>query len=134
MIIKQSLPEHTEQIVELYYQLHPELSRGSFGVNDFKAESKVFVATEGDKVLGFVWVNFYSYARETVGYVDELIVREVFRKKGIGSQLVRFAIDFLKAQNSTSIFVSVSLEDKDVLDFYQKQGFELCKGYWLYKV
>lgn len=131
MQIKEAVTENKQQIQTLYYQLHAELPREDFDIPSNSTVSKVFIAVENE-VVGFIWVNYYHYAQETIGYIDEMIVKTTERNKGVGTELIKYAVNFLKQMNATSIFISVSLGDEPVLDFYKKQGFKLCKGYWLY--
>ena len=57
--------------------------------------SKIFLAQEKNKEVGFIWINFIAYGISKYGYIEELYVKPAFRNKGYGSMLVEKAKKFL---------------------------------------
>ena len=67
-----------------------------FYVSEFLRDSKkrIFVAEEGEKIVGFCGAAKYNRDTGTIGYGVAVLPR--FRRKGIGSMLLRTALDWLK--------------------------------------
>ena len=86
----------------------------------------VLVAVQGSKILGLV--NFT--ARQTImhpsssGLIDELIVSESSRGKGIARQLVRAAIDKCRESGCCELEVSTEKSNTKARRFYKACGFE----------
>jgi len=86
----------------------------------------VLVAVQGNKILGLV--NFT--ARQTImhpsssGLIDELIVSESSRGKGIARQLVRAAIDKCRESGCCELEVSTEKRNTKARRFYKACGFE----------
>ena len=57
------------------------------------------------------------------GYIEELAVREVFRDKGIGKQLLEHSIQDLEAKGLTDIELHVWESNPIGIGFYEKHGF-----------
>ena len=67
-----------------------------FYVSEFLRDSKkrIFVAEEGEKIVGFCGAAKYNRGTGTIGYGVAVLPR--FRTRGIGSILLRTALDWLK--------------------------------------
>ncbi len=65
-------------------------------VDEFLRDRKkrIFVAGEGEKIVGFCGAAKYNKGTGTIGYGVAVLPR--FRRKGIGSMLLRTALDWLK--------------------------------------
>lgn len=123
-----------KQISKLYYKLHSEIKeQKDVPTKVFKASNKLFVAEEKNEIVGFVWVTFYQYGDNKVGYIEELYVDEKFRNKGTGGTLVNKAISYLRGFQTNVVFVSVSTEDQNSIGFYKELRFKKCRGDWLFR-
>src|SRR2546428_14176313 len=65
-------------------------------VSEFLRDRKkrIFVAEEGEKIVGFCGAAKYDRGTGTIGYGVAVLPR--FRRRGIGSMLLRTALDWLK--------------------------------------
>ena len=61
---------------------------------DLMFEKRIFVAVEGEKIVGLCGAAKYNRNTGTIGYGVAVLPR--FRRKGIGSMLLRTALDWLK--------------------------------------
>jgi ribosomal protein S18 acetylase RimI-like enzyme len=57
-------------------------------------EKRIFVAEEGEKIVGFCGAANYDRSTGTIGYGVAVLPR--FRRRGIGSILLRTALDWLR--------------------------------------
>ncbi len=73
-------------------------------------------------------------SKSKVGYISNLHV--TLRRRGIGSSLIRFALDYLKSRGVGEVFliaipdVSVGTTLGDLLHLYRKFGFENMRVAW----
>ena len=64
-----------------------------------------------------------TVTHEGAGEVDSLFVQAEFRGRGIGSELVRRALAWLKAEQASTILIEVAYGNDQALPFYGKFGF-----------
>lgn len=61
------------------------------------------------------------------GYVEEMIVREPFRRMGIGGRLLDHALQELVSKNITEIEINVWEDNRIGIRFYEKHGFQTIR-------
>lgn len=90
--------------------------------NDFK----IFLAEENDSVIGLATLYIIHVLRKTKprGELEELVVTENMRGKGIGKRLLQAVIDYCRKNNIYSLKLSTLEEAIDNHAFYMKQGGE----------
>lgn len=71
-------------------------------------------------VLGYV--NFYVIGEEA--HMLNLAIEPARRKTGLATQLLNYAIDFIKRRNATHFFLEVREGNRDAIHLYSKFGFE----------
>ena len=79
------------------------------------------VAEDNQSIVGmsFLYVR-YSTWKGRVLYLEDLIVKENFRNKGIGTQLMNATIEFAKSNNYKRIQWQVLDWNTDAIRFYKK--------------
>jgi aminoglycoside 6'-N-acetyltransferase I len=90
----------------------------------------IFVAHEGEELLGFVEVGLRSHAdgcdpQRPVGFVEGWFVHEAFRHRGVGKQLMRAAEDWSRAQGCAEIASDTWLDHADSQRAHEALGFEV---------
>src|SRR6267142_5318776 len=65
-----------------------------------------------------------TVSRDGCGEMDSMFVEEAFRGRGIGSELVRHALEWLESAGATSKVVTVAFANEEALSFYQRFGFQ----------
>lgn len=82
-------------------------------------------ANENGKVLG--WVQLYIIGNERhdepYAFLENLYIEEEYRSRGLGSQLVRAAIEESKKRNCYKIIGTSRTLKPEVHKFYIKNGF-----------
>lgn len=93
--------------------------RMDFLKNSFNQKGPQYVATVDNKVVGGAILVYESVVQNWITY---FIVDKNFRRKGIGSKLLRAITKHLK--KGASIFVDTGVADKIAIKFYEKNGFK----------
>lgn len=134
MEIRKAIPKDEKQISEMYYQLYPNFKGPKKLISTTKITAKClfFIAQEDDEIVGFVVGTFIKYGASKYGYLEELCVKETFRRKGIGRQLINRILDEYKKLETWTLFVMTKETDATAQAFYNKMGFMKSKGLWLY--
>lgn len=78
-----------------------------------------FTAKDGDEIIGSIaGATFFSEV-----YIDELIVKEEYRRKNIGTQLIKYVEDYYKDKGFNNM--NTCTNEFQAPKFYEKCGFEL---------
>jgi len=82
-----------------------------------------FVVTEEEKIVGFGGLAWYDIpSKGKIGWVEEIVVDETERGKGIGKFLMAKILEFGKEQNLVRLELTVS--NPPAKHLYEKLGFE----------
>lgn len=98
-----------------------------------KPQTPIFVAAEGDKVLGYCFCMIKSYEKDPVItdrtelYIDDLCVDENIRGKGIGKALYETVYKYAKMRKCGSITLNVWACNESAMKFYEKCGLKVQK-------
>ena len=89
------------------------------------ADTKVWVAIDGDFTLGFVAVNLHP--EDSMGEIYMIAVDPDFQGQGIGSTLIEFALDWMKEAGMSIAMVDTGGDPghAPARHTYEKEGFEL---------
>lgn len=78
-----------------------------------------FVAKDGDELVGAIaGATFFSEV-----YIDELVVKEAYRKNNIGTQLIEYVENYYKDKGFNNM--NTCTNEFQAPKFYEKCGFEL---------
>ncbi len=75
-------------------------------------------------LLGAITTTFPSNDRSTA-FVGNWLVKEQYRNKGIGIQLWKAVMEYLKRSKSTKIIGLQAQPENPMVSFYLKQGFSI---------
>ena len=120
---------------------YPLYSIGSTYVDKLKTiqklletDSKIFVAKYNNQIIGIVNLQIifnirHGYKR---GHIEEIVVEEKYRKKGVGSLLLTKVAEYCNKCNITSIKLNCRKELKEARKFYEENNFKFVDiGYRL---
>ena len=88
-----------------------------------KSNSSIFVALVDNKIVGTITTIIeYKFIHNggKVCHIEDVVTRKGYEKLGIGSGLIRKAIDFSAKENCYKVVLNCS--EKNIL-FYEKNGF-----------
>jgi len=83
----------------------------------------LFGALEDNILAGFLWAFENDHFGEKRIHINQVVVSEQFRCKGIGTQLIKEVEKKAKNLNAVSIELIVSENNKSALNMYDKLGF-----------
>lgn len=96
---------------------------GSMLHDDFKFKLDVFsnclVIEENEKVIGFI---IYSVIYDRAEIVD-IIINPLYRLKGYGSKLLKYAINKIKETGCLNVTLEVSCNNVPAIRLYESLGF-----------
>jgi ribosomal protein S18 acetylase RimI-like enzyme len=98
-------------------------------------KSTTFIAKENNEIRGFLMCKIKKSTEDTIMYklkknekyaeIDSIFIKKNYRKKGLGSKLVKFCKEELKKQENKKIIVLAdSITPKELIDFYKKNDFK----------
>ena len=139
--VKSDLPQIHDLIKELaLFEKAPEqvittvetMERDGFGNTPL---FNFIVAEVNGKIVGMaLYFVKYSTWRGKGLYLDDLIVTESYRGKGIGNQLLSAYMDEGKRQNATQLHWQVLDWNTPAIDFYKKIGARIEAEWWDCKI
>jgi ribosomal protein S18 acetylase RimI-like enzyme len=95
------------------------------------ASEKLMVADETGMIIGYVHVRvqvggsrkaWWSPARSN-GWIEDCYVHAGFRRRGVGSMMVREAMSWLKAQRVVAVGLAVWHSNDGARGFWERHGF-----------
>ena len=104
-----------------------ELDRLNRRINEMlkRGNYQIFVACDGDKVVGYIGcVSYLAFELENEGMkIIALAVSKEYRRKGIGTQLLKTAEQWATENNIEVILLNSGLPREDAHAFYESQGY-----------
>ncbi len=94
-----------------------------------RPNARFFVAFEGETPIGFVAVE----ANPPFGEVHEIVLLPAARGKGLGSALLKKALEYLRKEGCSEVGLWVGEKNERALRFYEKFGFRKTGkvGVWI---
>ncbi len=86
-------------------------------------EPRVFAAVLDDEQVGWVELGYDRWNNRM--RVWEFLVQEEFRRKGIGTMLMKHAVKVAKEKGARMLVLETQSCDVPAIDFYLEFGFEL---------
>jgi ribosomal protein S18 acetylase RimI-like enzyme len=126
------------QVGQVHHDLRPDIFRPvtlKYDENDVKTimqdvSRPIFIAAEGDTVLGFGFCMVKTYQNHSVIndstelYIDDLCVDEKCRSQGIGEALYRHICDHAKGRGYRAVTLNVWSCNVRAQKFYERLGMQ----------
>jgi GNAT superfamily N-acetyltransferase len=124
--------ENLVNILELYKQLNP--TNNDFSLEDAnriwdKIENeniKYFLAKDNDKIIGSCYIIIIpnlTFNGKSIGYIENVITDEKYRRKGIGKKIMEMAINYAKEENCYKVVLQSGIKRTTAHKFYEAIGF-----------
>ena len=132
-------------ILELYKQWNPKIDIfADFSIEEAnkvwdKIESnniKYFLAKDNNKVIATCFICIIpnlANSGKPIGYIENVITDEKYRRKGIGKKIIEMAIKFAKEEKCNRVVLLSASKKIEAHKFYDSLGFcgESQKGFEL---
>ena len=129
--IRPATVEDFDDILPLLHQLRPEkeLHRGSLmevfarGIDSNNEE--YFCAEVEGRIIGFCSLAIENslWQEGYMGCINDIVVDESIRRHGIGTDLLKVAIDMFKEKGCQTIKLNSDFEREEAHKFYGSRGF-----------
>jgi ribosomal protein S18 acetylase RimI-like enzyme len=128
-------PEDLPQLVELLellftqeHELSPDAAKQEKGLRLIlknPAVGRIYVAREGARVLGMANIQKTVSTAEggPVGSFEDFVVRSELRGQGLGTRLIRYAIEQSKAEGLLRLILLTDGDNASAQRLYEKAGF-----------
>ena len=125
--------KETEKIEKVLYEfdicfphLSEKISDYAFYAEKLNRNAKTYVLKENDLFIGLS--VFYANDSETkCGYISLIGVKDEYRQKGYGKQLLSFTESIMKQEGMESVRLEVDNDNKVAQLFYKKMSFSYEK-------
>lgn len=120
----------TEEIADAFQNLIPQLSPGSILPKKADLEKIVksgntrIIIAEEEKILGTLTLVFQKIPTGEKVWIEDVIVDNAARGKGIGEKLMLYALDYIRKKGIKKIDLTSVPERIAANRLYQKLGFE----------
>lgn len=126
-------PNDNQQLIELTassgmageIELRIDRKPDFFKLLELRGETKVFIALDGDKIIGSLCVSkqqvYVGGEIYLLQYIGDFKVGEGYRQKGIGLQLCDNMADYVIAQDSDLAFLNVSKGNNKPVSFFRSR-------------
>ena len=103
------------------YELLLEADPSRKMIDKYLAYSKIFLAKSGGSIVGVLALKVENDQAE----IMNIAVAEKFQKKGIGSLLIKHAVQYCLENTISSLSIGTADTSLDQLTLYQKLGFKV---------
>ena len=90
--------------------------------------STLFLIREDGNAVGYVYI--YCYAKTKKYNVGRLLIDARHQNRGIGKQVLLWALDYLYARNAPRVLLSVHPENTEARKLYESVGFQYVEGHF----
>ncbi len=133
--IREAKEQDLPAIMDLYKQfdasdgeqLSIEEARQTFKKLNAYPDCKLYVAVKDEQIVGtFVLLIMDSLAHrgKPAGIVEDVVVDEQWRRKGIGKLMMQFAMDQCKRTGCSKLALSSNMQRTAAHQFYESLGFQ----------
>jgi ribosomal protein S18 acetylase RimI-like enzyme len=119
-----------EKTLRAVNELIPQLSQSASVMNEMQLRrlvesqaTKLYFAQEGDLVLGMLSLVVFSIPTGTKAWVEDVVVAQVARGKGVGMALMNHALAVAKNAGAKSVDLTSRPSREAANKLYQKLGF-----------
>ena len=96
------------------------------------------MALEDENIIGYIVVKEMNYPPvflyEKFGYIEDIVVKSNYRRKGIGTHLLENALNWFRSRALKRIELNVVKENQSAYSFYVKHGFKDYKHRFLLEI
>ncbi len=111
-------------IAGLLKQLNPRPKKLARCFNKVAAENSAYVAIHGGRIIGLALIHFYKTFSYKFGVINDVVVDENYRGRGIGKKLTEALITEAKKEKADCVDLTSNPKRIAAKAMYQKLGFK----------
>ncbi|GHV70983.1 acetyltransferase [Spirochaetia bacterium] len=121
-------------LLELYKQLNPlneiiinEIAAKNIWKEIEKYNIKYYAAKENGKIIGSCYICIIpnlTRGGKSIGFIENVITDKEYRRKGIGKNIIKKAIEYAKEQNCYKVLLQSGNKRTEAHKFYESIGFD----------
>lgn len=120
-------------LLDLYKQLNPdniltdELTAKNVWKEIEKRDIKYFIAKDNEKIIAACYICIVpnlTYGGKSIGYIENVVTDQDYRRKGIGRKIIENAVNHAKANNCYKVILQSGNSRTDAHKFYKSIGFD----------
>jgi len=92
--------------------------------HEVEGKNAIFVAEEGDKIVGLCWCTLVDRGIDRQGEIAEFYVEEEYRGKGIAKELLETTKRFFTRERAEVVFVWTHQGNEAAVELYKNAGFK----------
>jgi ribosomal-protein-alanine N-acetyltransferase len=125
IVIRRARPEDIEAIVAIEAESFPDpWNADVFSETMVYFGETFFVATAAARVIGFIAGGLEDTGEAIYGHICNLAVTRPYRKRGVGTMLVRREEQQFAIQMATGVQLEVRVSNRSAREFYRRLGYE----------
>jgi ribosomal protein S18 acetylase RimI-like enzyme len=124
--------QYSPDLLEAVNGLLPQLDAGAKGLGEEQLRaiiesevSHLLIARENDRIFGMLTLVVYKIPSGVKAWIEDVVVSEDARGKGVGTQLMQRAIELAKSLGAKSLDLTSRPEREAANRLYQRLGFQL---------
>jgi ribosomal-protein-alanine N-acetyltransferase len=130
MIIREFKRPDIKRILEIEMKSFKDPYPASIIIDIYNLGAGFLVAQQDNIVVGYIifWIRY-----EDEGHIISIAVDKNYRRKGVGAELVKYAVDIFKKCNVREIKLEVRVGNAGARKFYTKLDFKenkIFEGYY----
>lgn len=104
--------------------------------NILKRKSHFLVAEENNKIIGYIYgyVSRADLYKKKVGYIDQIVVDEEYRRQGICNKLMNSFTEIMKKYGCGYIELNAFKQNIPAVECYKKYGFKEYSVFYMKKL
>jgi GNAT superfamily N-acetyltransferase len=124
--VEQSVDEIERNMSDLWIESILNIARSSMLERRMDDETFVLKMRDGS-YAGSLWLGTSAdqFTCEITGYILGIFVEPEFRRKGIGSALLRYAEDWCRERGFLSLTLNVGWQNESARSFYESHGYNV---------
>lgn len=120
MGVKRALMRELPEIAKMWKELEPDNSHYDMVKFYMLFKQYFYVYKNREKIIGFVAGSVKSDVRS---HLSAIYVKEEFRKKGVGENLLKTLEAAFEKSNFSKITLEVKEDNKEAIEFYKGLGY-----------
>lgn len=105
---------------------HQAQTRGLSTIIDNTDTGDILVAHETGQIIGMINLLYTisTALGERVAILEDMVIADSHRDRGVGSKLLDYALEFAKSQGCQRVTLLTDLDNIGAHRFYERHGFE----------